>query len=70
MAAYIAFQGFQLASIWGMMSSKAECEEAIVEALQTASSADLNRTSKKIDTGCARLEANADMAERMMRRLP
>jgi hypothetical protein len=69
-AAYIAFQGFNLISIWGMMSAKSECEEAVVTALRASDPTDLTRTSKKVDAGCARLQAHADVAERVLRKMP
>ena len=69
-AACLIVQVIQMTAVWELMSSTNECQEAAVGALQSAYAADLSSTQKKIDVACARLEANAEVAERVMRRIP
>ncbi len=69
-AAYLIVQVVQMTVVWELMTSTNDCQSAAVEALQSPYATDLSSAEKKTEIACARLEANAEVAERIMRRLP
>jgi hypothetical protein len=57
----------QMSLITEMMSSKNDCETGALAALQAP---DPRSANEIIDKSCARLVKNADMAEKVLKKLP